>query len=310
MEKRSGFCCPICGGTLEWGAHVAACPGGHSFDVARQGYVHLLPPNRMHSKVPGDTREMVEARRRFLEAGYYSPFRDELCRLAKDCAGLVAAPGAGERAPSGYPAEFGLNAGPGIGERAPVYPPAEAGLKILDAGCGEGYYTGAVKAALPEAEVYGFDISKLAVKAAAGKYKQVGFAVASCFAIPMPNASCDCLLDVFAPAAEQEFARVLKPGGFLIYAVPGERHLYGLKEILYEEPYENEHRETGYEGFAFVSRTAVRDDIWVPDAGTAQDLFAMTPYYWKTGVEGAQRLRETSGFSTEIAFDFLVYQRT
>ena len=253
------FCCPLCGGALTRQEHRAVCPQGHSFDVARQGYVHLLPVNKMHSKLPGDSREMVEGRRRFLEAGYYAPFRQELCRLAAACASQLGSP-AGE------------------------------GLLLCDAGCGEGYYTAGLHEALPQARVCGFDISKLAVKAAAGKYKSVEFGVASSFAIPLGKASVHLLTDVFYPLAAEEFARVVKPGGFFLYAVPGERHLYGLKELLYENPYENPHRETEYPGFRFVGRTAVRGEIRVPDSQTAVDLFTMTPYYWKTGPQAAQRL--------------------
>ena len=77
MEEMC-FCCPLCGGPLARQEHRAVCPQGHSFDVARQGYVHLLPVNKMHAKLPGDSREMVESRRRFLEAGYYESFR-RLC---------------------------------------------------------------------------------------------------------------------------------------------------------------------------------------------------------------------------------------
>lgn len=272
------FCCPLCGGPLARQEHRAVCPQGHSFDVARQGYVHLLPVNKMHAKLPGDSREMVESRRRFLEAGYYEPFRQALCRLAAECASQLGSP-AGE------------------------------GLALCDAGCGEGYYTAGLREALPRARVCGFDISKLAVKAAAGRHKGIPFAVASSFAIPLGAGSVHLLTDVFSPLAQAEFARVVKPGGFFLYAVPGERHLYGLKEILYEAPYENPHRETAYEGFRFVRREQVRDVISLPDGEAAMDLFAMTPYYWKTGVEGVKRLQEAGAFQTEIAFDFLVYER-
>ena len=272
------FCCPLCGGALTRQEHRAVCPQGHSFDVARQGHVHRLPVHQPHSKLPGDSREMVEGRRRFLEAGYYAPFRQELCRLAAACASQLGSP-AGE------------------------------GLLLCDAGCGEGYYTAGLREALPQARVCGFDISKLAVKAAAGKYKSVEFGVASSFAIPLGEASVHLLTDVFSPLAAEEFARVVKPGGFFLYAVPGERHLYGLKELLYENPYENPHRETEYPGFRFVGRTAVRGEIRVPDSQTAVDLFTMTPYYWKTGPQAAQRLETVEGFSTEIGFDFLLYQR-
>ena len=58
-----------------------------------------------------------------------------------------------------------------------------------------------------------------------------------------------------------------------------------------------------------MGRTAVRGEIRVPDSQTAVDLFTMTPYYWKTGPQAAQRLETVEGFSTEIGFDFLLYQR-
>ncbi len=50
------FCCPLCAAPLEREAGVCRCPKGHSFDLAREGYVHLLPPNRKHSALPGDDR--------------------------------------------------------------------------------------------------------------------------------------------------------------------------------------------------------------------------------------------------------------
>lgn len=272
MEK-TWFACPICGGRLEKKERTGVCEKGHSFDIARQGYIHLLPVNKMHSAVPGDTKEMVDARRNFLEAGYYGLFRQALCRILQE----------------------------NLKEESPV---------ILDAGCGEGYYTCSVAEAFPNGQVLGFDISKAAVKAAAGKYKSVSFGVASCFAIPMEDNSCHCLFNVFAPIVPEEFRRVVKPGGFLLLAVPGERHLYGMKEILYDAPYENPHRDTEYPGFTFLSRQRVEDVITVPDGKTAMELFSMTPYYWKTSKEGGERLMQAGAFQTEIVFDFLLYQRT
>ena len=73
------FCCPICGGPLERGPSAYSCPAGHSFDLAREGYVHLLPANRMHSKMPGDDKGMAAARRDFLSKGYYSSLLNTLC---------------------------------------------------------------------------------------------------------------------------------------------------------------------------------------------------------------------------------------
>lgn len=272
------FTCPVCGERLLRQEKVFLCPKGHSYDRAKEGYVHLLPPNRMHSKAPGDTKEMVAARRAFLEAGYYAPFRDALKALCLEAV---------KRAPS--PALF------------------------LDAGCGEGYYTGGVLEAFRKtrtaASFYGFDISKCAVRAAAKANPAVCFAVASMFAIPMATACADVVTDIFAPIVPEELARVIRPGGTLILAVPTPRHLYGLKEILYDAPYENEQKDTEYPGFTFVKRQTVEGEITLNDPGMIQNLFSMTPYYWKTPVEGCERLRQTNMLQTEIGFDFLVYRR-
>ena len=131
----------------------------------------------------------------------------------------------------------------------------------------------------------------------------------SSFGIPFADAAADLVVNVFAPIVPEELARVVKPGGHLILAVPGERHLYGLKEILYEHPYENPYKETEYPGFTFLQRTAVAREITITDPQTMLNLFAMTPYYWKTGVEGGENLRQTQRLETHIEFHFLVYQR-
>lgn len=277
MTENSLFCCPLCGEPLSMEKSRLFCSNGHSFDRARQGYTHLLPPNRMHSKEPGDTREMVQARREFLESGAYDLFAQRLCELAAE-------------ALSGFSSPF-----------------------LLDAGCGEGYYTGKLADFLQDsgipARIAGFDISKSAVKAAAGKYKGIQFAVASAFAVPAADASVDCLTNVFAPIVPGECARVVKPGGWMILAVPGPRHLYGLKELLYEAPYENETRDTQYPGFVFLRRETVEGKLHLTDARQIQNLFAMTPYYWKTPESGSQRLAQADSLDTEIRFDFLLYQR-
>ena len=95
----------------------------------------------------------------------------------------------------------------------------------------------------------------------------------------------------------------------MILAVPGPRHLYGLKELLYEAPYENETRDIQYPGFAFLRRETVEGKLHLTDARQIQNLFAMTPYYWKTPESGSQRLAQADSLDTEIRFDFLLYQR-
>ena len=216
---------------------------------------------------------MVDARRRFLALGHYDAFRDTLRRL--------------------------------VSEHLPQ------GGTVLDAGCGEGFYTAALAEAALEknGRTAGIDISKFAVKAAAGRHKGIDFAVASLFHIPCAAESVDVLTDVFAPIVPAEFHRVLKPGGTMILAVPGARHLYGMKEVLYDAPYENEEHGTDYEGFEFLGGESVRREITVEGAENIEALFSMTPYYWKTDVAGGERLRRLNTLETEIKFRFLVYRR-
>lgn len=88
--------CPVCGKLLTNTQRVYVCPDGHSFDIARQGYVHLLPVQQKHSRNPGDTRQQVLSRRAFLEGGFYEPIRQTLRELAKPYAGPVLDVGCGE----------------------------------------------------------------------------------------------------------------------------------------------------------------------------------------------------------------------
>lgn len=80
---------------------------------------------------------------------------------------------------------------------------------------------------------------------------------------------------------------MLRPGGHLVYAVPTARHLYGLKEVLYDHPYENEVKDTAYEGFTFVRSVEAAAQLTLT-GDAVQQLFAMTPYYWNTPADGAR----------------------
>ena len=133
--------------------------------------------------------------------------------------------------------------------------------------------------------------------------------MASLFHLPCAENSADVLTDVFAPIVPEEFFRVLKPGGVMILAVPGARHLYGMKEVLYKEPYENEEHDTAYDGFEYLGRVCVQKFITVNGQENIEALFSMTPYYWKTDVKGGERLRALDVLGTEIKFDFLVYRK-
>ena len=263
----SAFRCPLCKGPLLAVGRSLRCPAGHSFDQAAEGYVNLLPVNARRAKDPGDNKEMVAARRRFLQAGHYGPFGAALGEL---CLALAKT------------------------ARDPHSP------RLLDAGCGEGWYSRQAAAALTAAglcpEMAGYDLSKPAVRLAAKAQPEAAFAVA------------DVLLNIFSPMAREEFLRVLAPGGALVYAVPGPRHLFGLKQVLYDTPYENPCRPVDYPGFVREDERAVQSTIRL-EGGAIQDLFAMTPYYWKTPKEGAERLAKLEVLQTEIEFRFVTYRK-
>lgn len=269
--------CPLCGLPLA-GAAPLKCARGHSFDRAKEGYWNLLPVQNTRTKAPGDSREMVAARRAFLNAGYYKIFGEAAARLCL---------------------EYGL-------------PAKGAPLRLLDTGCGEGWYDRCIAAAFAAQsrplELAGFDISKPAVRLAAKALPAARYAVASSFAQPVRTGWADMLFNCFSPLALEEFRRVLRAGGRMIYVVPGARHLYGMKAVLYDKPYENPVRDTPYEGFEQIGETEAAGSITVP-AAHLEALFAMTPYYWKTPRGGAERLAALAELTTEISFRFLVYEK-
>ena len=269
------FRCPLCGGPLWEVPGGLRCPEGHRFDRAREGYVHLLPVGQKHSRFPGDDKAMVNARRAFLDRGWYAPLREALEQLAAACTG---------------------------GE--PV---------VLDAGCGEGYYTQGVRSALLSAgkspHVAGVDISKFAVQKAARRCPELDLAVASAYRLPVADGAVDLVLNVFSPLAIEEFRRVLKAGGYYLYVVPAPRHLWELKEVLYDRPYRNEEKETPYEGFAYREIVPVAYTVRLPTQADIQALFQMTPYAWKTPGAGKARLAALSELACRVDFRVHVFQK-
>lgn len=263
---RSPFCCPVCKARLLGDGKRLFCPEGHSFDLAKEGYVNLLPGKK---GAHGDDRTMTEARRRFLEKGHYLPLRLTVTRRL-----LESAPDA-----------------------------------VLDAGCGEGWYTAGIAAALPDARILAVDVSRDAVRAAAKrKLPRVSCAVASVTALPVDDGSVNAVVSVFSPLCEKEFSRVLAPGGTLVYACPGEKHLWQLKELLYDDPYENEPRSKRIPGFEFVKEDELHYTRAL-DAEELKDLFTMTPYFYRTPQTGRSRLGACAGLDVEMAFRVLVYRK-
>ena len=153
------------------------------------------------------------------------------------------------------------------------------------------------------------DLSKHALRRAAKRVPDGEFAVASVYHLPVADGVADLLVDCCSPLALTEFWRVLKPGGWFLYVVPGARHLWELKQVLYDRPYPNEEKQTPYPGFAYRAIREVDFTAHLPDPQTIQDLFQMTPYFWKTPKEGVARLAALPSLDTTVSFRVHVFQK-
>ncbi len=263
--------CPICKKPFSEQGNSLVCPSNHCFDRAKRGYVNLLRPSRSSSVRHGDDKQMVEARKNFLDKGYYAPLKDAVCCIVKAH--------------------------------------KSADMTILDAGCGEGYYTSAAKKAGETARVIGIDVSRDAIHAASLRDKSLFLAVASIFDLPVADQSIDLLINLFAPYDAAEFSRVLKKDGILIRAFPAEKHLWELKCAVYDTPYENEIDTLELAGFSLLENTPIAFPLALTESADIDALFKMTPYYYKTSREGQGRLKALKTLETGAKFYLLAYKK-
>ena len=243
--------CPLCGLPLRQAERSYTCENRHSFDMARQGYVNLLPVQQKKSLHPGDTREQVLSRREFLDGGFYAPIAQAVCDMVKDCQGPV-----------------------------------------LDVGCGEGYYGSQVAQTLGT-ELVGLDISKEAVRYAAGRYKNATWVCGSAARLPLEDQSVGLLMSMFALTLPEEFQRVLKKEGAFLQVLAAEDHLLGLKGIIYDTlTHKAKDSVPVLEGFTLVQSQKVQFTFTVEGA-QVQNLLSMTPHVYRISKEGAARLAKT-----------------
>lgn len=247
--------CPLCQQALQFAPTGVGCAAGHSFDRARQGYLHLLPVQHKASRSPGDSAPMVQARRDFLSAGHYAPVADFVARQVA------------ELAPGSW----------------------------LDLGCGEGYYTQALAQALPGSSGYGLDISKDAIRQACRRSKDVQWLVASMARIPLADASCQLITSLFSPLDWQEVVRVLAPGGSLLHLSPASNHLLELRELIYPQvrAYDDaKHLQALPNAMQAVDCQFLEFDLLLPEPQQRLDLLGMTPHGWRARPEVRQRVAQ------------------
>lgn len=179
---------------------------------------------------------------------------------------------------------------------------------LIDVGCGEGYYTNKIAESI-NAQVYGIDISKYALASAAKANKNVGYCVESLHSLMFNDGIADALMCCFCPIDENEFSRVLKKNGKLIIVQPGKNHLYGLKSILYKNPYENEIDNKSLDGFTLLRERQISFNIDINSSDDIWNLFTMTPYFWKTSKDDSEKLKNINKLSTPIEFIIKTYNR-
>lgn len=270
------YICPKCGRNLISTGKQMKCDENHSYDISAEGYVNLLLGSKK-SGIHGDSKDMLRSRRRFLQQNYYFPIVENLVSVI---------------------------------ERTTA---KDSVITLLDAGCGEGYYSGSLAKILSEKgyrfQIYGIDVSKEGVKAAAKRYRELSFSVASINKLPFANDVFDVIISLFAPLSEKEFFRTLKKGGILLTVSPGARHLWSLKEKIYDKPAENPPPSFKPVLLKETENFTVGYRFRLSDNQTVRDLFDMTPYRYNTSETDYNKLGFINSIDTEAIFDFCAFTK-
>lgn len=271
--------CPVCHTPLTQQARTLRCAEGHQFDQARQGYWNLLLAHKKRSKDPGDNAGMVQARREFLEQDNYRPLSDAVNNMLLDALTDITAP------------------------------------RVLDMGCGEGYYTAAMAQALsqahPDTQLIGLDISKHAVKAACARNRDITWLVASGADMPVPQHSQDGLTVLFSRLMPEAFHRVLKPGAFLLLAWPGEQHLIEMRNLIYSEIRPSQYDPVALlaEHFSLQQITPVQYSFILSDQESIRALLAMTPHSQRLSAEARERFESLSELTLTLDVKLGLFRR-
>lgn len=269
MKNEFILTCPACGKVLEWRCKECRCASGHSFDIAKEGYANLLLSHQRRSSHPGDDDNMIQARRRFFDSGAFAPITKQI-------------------------------------QKSAISNPQSA---ILDCGCGEGYFLGALNG-----NRFGVDISREAIRCAAKRYKDVKWIVANAMRkLPFADHSLDVILSVLAPRNPEEFARILKPDGALILGVPGPNHLIELRARLSANAgdFEEKADEAAAKCAPHFKETHRELLSYQQTLTAAQlaDLIQMTPIFWCSSPEAKADVQRLDQLTVTVSFVLLTLRK-
>jgi 23S rRNA (guanine745-N1)-methyltransferase len=271
--------CPVCREGLGVYGRSLKCANGHSYDIAKEGYVNLLLANQKRSQEPGDNKKMISHRRQFFASGLYEPLSNEVNKIAQTF--LASHEG-------------------------------EHSFNLLDSGCGEGYFLHRINTFLREDKrpysLWGIDISKFAIKSAAKQDKSVQWAVASSFDLPVLPGSVDFVLNMMAPFSEAEFARVLRGNGRILVVTPGPNHLFSLRQQIYENPQKHEMPNQALPGFQLATSQRVQFTCELQNEDIV-NLFVMTPYSWNASPATREKVMSLEKLSITVDFVLTLFQK-
>ncbi len=259
--------CPVCSQALVHRPSSFACPAGHSFDIAREGYVNLVLAQHRRSAAAGDPKDSLRHRRTFHAGGHYAP-------LAVRLVELLATEGADS---------------------------------VLDVGCGEGYYLRQLLHApwSGDLRLYGVDVAKEAIRLASRAAPQIDYAVGNTYRLPVRDTCVAAVLQVFSPSAAEQIQRVLLPDGLFIEVTPGPHHLQAFRAMIYESA--QAHNEAPVpSGFRLQQSESVTFPLRLSEPEAVAGLVEMTPYKWHMNpvtygqVRALTALQDTADFTIKL----------
>jgi len=264
--------CPKCLKPLVRIDRTYKCESNHCYDIAKEGYVNLILANQKHSSDPGDNDDSLKCRDSFLNDGYYQPLADKLSEIINR-----------------------------IIKDDDVF---------LDAGCGTGYYLKhIIERNNKKVNYYATDIAKKGVAMTAKKCKDATCFVGNVFHLPFADETLDFLMSVFTPYSSDEFYRVVKKGGYVLAVNSGRMHLFDLKNIVYDNPYENQETEYVLPGFELVEKCNVNYMMHLKNNEVINNLWKMMPYYHTTSHHDSDKLLKLNEVDSRADFFVCLYKK-
>ncbi len=285
--KAYNLACPIDGKKLEQIGRQYTCNNGHTFDIARQGYVNLLPVQHKRSKQPGDSKAMVLARMHFLNTSIYDNIAS---KLIETVSGLI------------------------IDDKSLD----DKDCCILDAGCGEGYYFDALFTSLSEDEgsntlsFIGLDISKDAIVQASKRNRQISWVVGTNRQPPLEDESVDIIICMFGFISVEGFIKVLKTGGKIILVDPDVEHLKELREIIYPEVKKAKQTDSvqmELTGFAPLKTEKLQFKTDISSNEQINHLLLMTPHFYRASKAGREAACRLDALAITVDVTFRVFEK-